>query len=405
MEMINKLEKSQQKNWNDFCQSIEENIDQDSFEKYIAVKDILLSFGVRDTVINAIEKGCRHQDWKEAIIAFSNSYHDDVCFYAGPMTPNERLDYKNGLILLKKSDLSQPINDKIHKNMSSIGLRLFGSPCDFGGRRVELYNVISSAGSMVQKTPPIALFTPFYLKGWKELGDQNLQRRTILFHSAVKDRFLTKTYPKAKQRFKMDDKIFDLDEIDNDQLNEAIALWLLLHEMMHASGPLPLFGAKVQKLPLGKLYGAIEEARVDMSVWTILHHCEDILGKSAQTAKYIILMERLFRSSLLGSNLQGKPVGAEGEHGLFWVNLLLGQNVGSLDTEGNVSLRADDIQRSLMTFLGEVYESESSATDNDKDEGRQILEDLSSRLRERYLSDKNINFHMNENWIQRIAQA
>ena len=77
------------------------------------------------------------------------------------------------------------------------------------------------------------------------------------------------------------------------------ARWLLLHEYVHNSGPLPLFNQNANKFSK-KRYGFIEELRVDLTTIKIIidNIKSGVLSAEFYNVIAIIIIERLFRASI-----------------------------------------------------------------------------------------------------------
>lgn len=373
---------------------------QKTLQLYERIQASLIDIGVGQELVEKIHQGFLQQQWEPAVAAFGAEFGKDTCFYAGPMTPSERIPYAPGSILLSKNTVGFSIAELVNKHLDQIGSCLFGFPCSFEGRKVELYNVLDTAGVMNQKKAPIALFTPFYLQGWVSSNLTNHVRRTILFHNVVKERFRRETAKLATKKFVLQGTLFQLSVYNDQQIDEAVSLWLTLHELMHSSGPLPLFNASVKKLGLGAEYGCFEEARVDMSAWLALYHNRNLFGPTAELACIIILCERLFRSSQRGLFKDTGKIGVEGEHALLWINAAIKKGVAQITVDNKISLDIDSTAHLLTDLLTEIYTAESFAADTEN--GQTILKDMAGKMREEYLSPADDTFKIVQGWIEHL---
>jgi hypothetical protein len=323
-------------------------------------------------------------NWVPVVDAFGRLGDRDVAFYLGPMRAGEHQELQLGLLLLRRNAAAQRAARAVEAEAGELGARLFGSPLATGGRHTELFDLAAAVGPFEGAGDErIALFTPFYLVD----GDVDAEtpRRTILFADRVRRRHLSQTRPLLATAVTVADEE-SIARLDGEQLDEAIGLWLGLHELLHANGPLPLFGASVRKLTLGMSYAAVEELRVDMTAWLALYECEDLFGAGAARARRLIVAERLLRSALSGladdprRGALGKS--SDAEHGALWFGALLRSGAAFL-SEGRLVLDEQHLAVTVKDTLACVYREEARAVESGGTEHlRRFADDLRSELLE-----------------------
>jgi hypothetical protein len=269
----------------------------------------------------------------------------------------------------------------------ALGRRVFGFPCNFLGRGVEFYDRVHAEGPFARAGVRYgAVFAPAYLGERFAPRRHALLRRSILLHDVFLARFVASTLPVASARLTIDGEPASFVDAGAEEVDEALALWLCLHEMVHASGPLPLFGARVRKLPLGRAYAAAEEMRADMTAWLMLHTQAQLMPRSATIARDIIMAERLLRSArcgLVGREDRDLTEEVDVEHGALWLGAL-GEG-GGLTQDSSLGLCVDSRRAAtvLRELLDELYGVEAMAA-TDEERGQAILAQHASSLRARF---------------------
>jgi hypothetical protein len=354
-------------------------------------EDLLQLEGISEALLTGIIDGLTNNDWDKAIYEFGRSSRKKYNFYIGPMTAMQGMDLSLGFIFLRKVNQSEEIVCKVEKISDEIGFRLFGMPCNFFGRHVEFYDLLLAEGPFAESGGKyIALFTPFYFDGWKNREKQLSVRRSILFHNVVKKRFETLTYP-FSDALEIRGRELAWLQATPEEIDRAIILWLTLHELIHGSGPLPLFTSSSTKLSLGLKYAGLEEARVDMTTWLILKTCEDLFGQDAKIACDLILCERLLRSARLGlwNDLDKGWIGrsSDGEQGAIWISLLIQTGALTFSNDGT-KIIGDDllIQSSLESFLADLYNCETKAARLEGNEQKEYLLNFAKLTRDKLFS-------------------
>ncbi|PFR05564.1 hypothetical protein COE50_25365 [Bacillus anthracis] len=355
------------------------------FDNMYKLEEELLEHGVSKRLLEAIKEGLKYNHWDNAVLEFGLAREQSINFYLGPMCAMEGKEFKDGIILTKQTSNSSKIVSKVESLCHELGNRLFGFPCDFHDRHIEFYDLLFSSGPFSDSNGKyIALFTPFYLGYWKDSNKQFQHKRSILFHNLVKMRFSTLTLPVAKANMRINNITPTFIDASKQDIDDALTLWLTLHELIHGSGPIPLFNSSVQKLPLGLKYAGIEEMRTDMTVWLLLDICQDLFGNIAKLAQEIIVAERIFRSARAG--LWANPTqgwiqkSSDGEQGALWLALLLQHNAIESNTDF-INIDYEKTKETLQYILSEVYDIESNALKSEN--GQQELLDYADKLRER----------------------
>jgi hypothetical protein len=296
--------------------------------------------------------------------AFAQTQGQQVNFYLGPMRAAEAGSSKLGLFVLERRPNSARTVSMLEQATERIGKAMFGAPCSFMGRLVEFYDLTAAVGPLADAgASSIALFTPFYFDGWTDSARQHENRRSLLLHNIIRSRFEHLTKPLIAG-LHIDSRPTALCTASDEELEDAFTLWLTLHEMMHASGPMPLFAEPGHKLNLGMDYGPIEEMRTDMSAFIALGVMEGELGIRATLAQELIVAERLLRSIRVGNALAPEANGIgkslDGEHGCFWGATL--HTAGALRiSDGNLYLAWDKAQAAIRTALAQIYSGEVAA--------------------------------------------
>ncbi|HEY5948567.1 MAG TPA: hypothetical protein VIV40_23910 [Kofleriaceae bacterium] len=349
-----------------------------------AIAHDLVALGVEPRLVEAVGRGLEVGAWDDAVHAFSSAVDAPAGFYLGPMRAAEGEPLATGLLLLRRTRGAADLVTRIESLASPLGARLFGFPLRDHGRHVELYDALCADGPFAAgRGKYIALFTPFYLGGWRDGARQTNARRTILFHDVVRRRFDVRTRCFAS-RLVLDGGVPAYGTAPDEALDAAITLWLTLHELVHGSGPLPLFGAPVGKIPLGAAYGGVEEFRVDATVWLLLDTCADLVGASATLARDIVLGERLTRAAR-GSLDAGPSLrnDFDAEHGALWLALLHRGGAARLDAAGRLSVDCAAAAAILREVLAELYAVEDEVATGDPEIGAARLCAYADALRAR----------------------
>ncbi|MBC8953997.1 hypothetical protein [Xenorhabdus sp. PB62.4] len=333
-----------------------------------------------------ILKGLGSNSWDDAVAEFGQRRDAKNFIFVGPMRAMERKPASPGLLAACSTPNVKYLVDLIENNLDALGSRLFGTSLDLHGRHIEFYDIGLIEGPFRHGLGQyIALFSPFYFSGWSDTARQINYRRSILFHNIIKIRFKNLTSPLLKKHFMVNGASSILENISEEQLDQSLALWLTLHELLHGAGPIPLFGASVKKIPLGLEYAGIEEFRVDMSVWLLLELCKDLFGELVPITQELILAERLLRSFRGGYwvNLSsgGILTNSDAENGLFWFSCLFQSNVVELN-DIVINIDKNKIYNVLLNILDEIYKSESNSSQVEN--GQEFLLELANRLRMRY---------------------
>ncbi|WP_438026974.1 hypothetical protein [Sorangium sp. So ce233] len=371
--------------WQRLLSAVDAGDDGSLPDAFSSVTGDLERLGVPAELARGVRAGLARGAWDDAVDAFGRCRDRDVGFYLGPMRAIEGAPLSTGLLLLERHPAASEVAALVERAAVEIGDRVFGFPCDFHGRHVEYYDVVLAAGPFAAaRARYIALFTPFYLGGFSDLPRQQLLRRSVLFHNFARARFAHMTRPAAERHLRLGGALPRFLGAAEPEIDRAIALWLSLHELIHGSGPLPLFQTAVDKLGLGMTYAGIEEARVDMTVWLLLERCSDLWGELGGITQDIILAERVLRSARRG--LRGHPDGgavrsdSDSEAGAIWLSLLL-RRAGATPTEaGLLDVDPSRVRSAIRAFLDDVYEREGDAA-SAPSRGEEILTTFADRVR------------------------
>lgn len=347
----------------------------------------LARLGVPDDAVERIHTALESGVWEPAVEGFCRQRGLPFNFYVGPMRAMEDEPLALGMLLLRRSDAANAIVKRVEAMAATLGRRTFGFPCSVASRNIELYDVVLGAGPfMAAEGRYAALFAPAYLGVSWPPAQHGLHRRSVLLGNLFRARFDALTRPTASKCLAIDGAPPAFVGASDEDIDEAIALWLTMHEMLHASGPLPLFGAAVRKIPLGLAYAGVEEMRADMTTWLMLHVASSGLPECSTIARDIILAERLVRSPRCALLPTSPPFelrrDVDGEHGALWLAALLG--CGALTVRGDMlDLDLGGAERGIRELLGEVYEWEATAAALGED-GPSALVELAGRLRRRF---------------------
>ncbi|MFJ4864003.1 MULTISPECIES: hypothetical protein [unclassified Streptomyces] len=312
--------------------------------------------------------GLAGHGWDDAVAAFGDLKDSGAAFYLGPMRAREKSEAGLGLLHAEKDEAAAQVVDAVESVVEDLGQALFGFPCSFHGRRVEFYDLKVAGGPLTDfPEVPIALFAPFYLDGWKDSARQLARRRTILLTNVVMERFRQITEQVLRAGVLIDGSAPLLLAAGEADLRRAVAVWLTLHELMHGSGPMPFFASWSGKDQVEE-YGAIEEARVDMSGFLAADLLADVLP-GARLARELIVVERLFRSarSALLGDVPTAEQKLDDQHGLCWLGL--GLRSGALSA-GRTGIEVDlgVLAAEVRSALGRVYEVEQQAAESEDPE-------------------------------------
>lgn len=326
----------------------------------LPLRDELHRLDVPDPLVESIVTGLRTGQWNEAVLQLGLARGARTLFYLGPLRTRENEETSLGLLLGALAPEGPALVNEVEDLATPLGHALFGFPCHFWGRQVELYDLALAAGGFARRgAGAIALFVPFYLGGWVDDPRLLEARRTIFMVNLVSERFRQLALPLGSE-ISLDGQPL-VDEAESAGLRSAFGTWLALHELLHGSGPLPFFKAPSPKLALGLEFGALEEFRVDASFWLCLAIAEDVLGARADLARRVLLADRLLRSARLGVARYGPRAGirrsVDGEHGALWWSLL--RSAGRLRCSDPVALH--EVLPTLQAHLAEHYRREEAA--------------------------------------------
>lgn len=307
-----------------------------------------------------VREAVRTGNWEDVVATFGEARGADDLFYLGPMQANETGAVAPGLLIGTRDPVGSEVFNDIAAATEHLGTSLFGSACQYHDRVVEFYDIDLTAGPLrAARFAPIALFSPFYLGGWKDTERQWPLRRTIMFSNVVASRFFNVTRPSiTAAALRIDGRPPTILEADETLLRQAIAAWLCLHELMHGSGPAPFFSSWTGKARLGDTYGVVEEARVDMTAFIAAGMIGHTYGRVAQE---LILLERLLRSGRRGLRLlaRGEVPALDDAHGLSWLGSLTDRAIRISRDSLTVDLSATEEQ--ISAVLAAVYEVEQQA--------------------------------------------
>ena len=347
-----------------------------------------------------ILKGFSINDWDDAVSEFGLMVGQDSFCFLGPMRAMEKEAVSIGFIAAKRKNLIDSTVLAVQANLELLGELLFGLPMSFHGRKVEFYDAGFFEGAIKNSNGKyFALFTPFYFTGWHDVERQKRSKRTIMFHNLLKKRFQTLTLPLVKDCLNFNEKNSALLSASEDELDQAIALWITLHELLHGNGPIPLFGGIVDKIDFGLNYAAIEELRVEMSSWVLLTMAKDVFCNIGCLAQELIIAERILRSArgqFLKNRLSGGILkSSDAENGAFWFSCLEKSGALELDLDSNkVNIDKNKVWATLNSVLGEIYDMENSVV---LAGGRaNIMEDFCTFFRSKYFIKVGNNFELPE---------
>lgn len=346
------------------------------------VRSALRDVGVSEELHDGIAMGLSGMAWDDAVDAFARSRGRQVNFYLGPMRAVENGPARMGLLVLERRPSTAAAVAMLEQASERIGKRMFGTPCSFMGRKVEFYDLTAAVGPFAEAgASSISLFTPFYFDGWKDASRQLRNRRSLLLHNVVRSRFDSLTKP-FLTGLRVDGRYSSLLGASGEEIDDAFTLWLTLHELMHASGPMPLFAGPGHKLGLGMEYGPVEEMRTDMSAFVALRVLEEELGTRAELPQELILAERLLRSVRVGNALEPEVNGIgkslDGEHGCLWGATLYA--AGALRPSGS-EMRVDreSAHAAIRAALVRIYSGEAAARMSD--DAPDMLRNLAADVR------------------------
>lgn len=352
----------------------------------IALNDSLTSFKKRGLLTkNNFVQFFEQKNWDQLTCDFSNSKGAQYNFFAGLLKAKDQEPADYGFFLLKKNQIGTNIFNFVKKTITIAGKQLFGKSLKFNGREVEFYDLVYASDQYKKLAcNKIALFIPFYLGGLStDLSRNSSIRRTILFHNIVKLRYEHLTKPMLSNIL-MDGAPSQLLSASVDDINHAISLWLCLHELMHANGPIPLFGNSIHKKNLGLSYGYLEEARVDMTSYLTLDLLADKIGPLARLTQELILSERLGRSARQIVHHGYNTKNLDCEHGLLWLGLLLKENYLKLELKSNqMYILKKGVEEKIRNLLTLIYQQEETAINNVNNEnGKNQLIIFAKQLKE-----------------------
>ncbi|WP_159106607.1 DUF6421 family protein [Streptomyces rishiriensis] len=351
--------------WRLLCTAVRQGAaHSEVFERFTAVRSHLAVAGISEGLLNGIATGLHGGSWDDAVSAFTRSRGQQVNFYLGPIRTSDDGPSSMGLIILERRPHAAQTVAMLEQAANRIGTAMFGVPCSFMDRLVEFYDMTAAVGPFEEAgASSIALFTPFYFDGWSDVARQRENRRSLILHNIIRARFDLLTRP-FLDGLRIDTRLSSLCDASDQQIDDAFTLWLTLHEMMHASGPMPLFAEPGHKLSLGMDYGPVEEMRTDMSAFVALGVLEGELGERARLAQELVLAERLLRSVRVGNALDPEANGIgkslDGEHGCLWAAAL--HVSGALRVEaGQMHVDWEDAHAAVRVVLGDIYAGESAA--------------------------------------------
>lgn len=331
---------------------------------------------IRDAIVT--------NSWDNMSESFSLMNDCDSNLFVGPLSSMELAPPSLEVLASRRSDIGSWAVKLVEKHQEDVVSLLFGYKGTFQGRQVEMHNLEFASGPFRQSgLRHIALFTPFYLAELSSKVRDKLmaKRRSLIFLNIILERFRRITLPTAAMggRFPFDLSLLDASE---EELEKWIAIWVSLHELIHAHGPIPLFGSHVQKLQMGSDYAFLEEARVDMSVWLVLGRLQMLSPEFAPEIRDLILLDRIVRSSSHTLN-QNSDDCLDAEHGQTWLNVLM--SGGGIEvSRGTLVVHPDLCEAAITAFLSELFEVESNASENNGNEGARVLVDYARSFRKRF---------------------
>ncbi|MDF2940538.1 MAG: hypothetical protein K0R66_1180 [Gammaproteobacteria bacterium] len=358
--------------------------EQDISKALANIAENFIDHGIDKFQIESIMEGLSGNGWEKAVNVFSKSKGLNFNLFLGPMRAMEGKPLQLGFLFLEKHPLYPDIVKKVEDHVEEIGECIFGQPCSFHNRHVEYYNIISGAGPFINANGEyIALFTPFYIGNIKLTAEWLPLRRSIIFHNLIQARFEILSMSCAEKGLRINGKLPLFLTCTREQIEQAIILWLTLHELFHGSGPLPLFDSSVPKLKLGRKYSGIEEMRVDMTVWLALSKCRELFGELAAIAQHIILAERLIRSPSSNFDPAKRIVdsySSDSENGMLWLSALAKNTCISFSNE-KIDIDTVKTEAVLINLLNDIYQMESFAANKTEKEIAAILIQAATQLR------------------------
>lgn len=327
-------------------------------------------FGAFSDALPALIAAADQDDrWDDVVEHFGSQMGQDRTAYVGPMRAREDGPEEFGVFVATTDSVATTISGLVRESLDAVGEQVFGYACRLHGRVVEFVDVDLVGGPLV-KAPiaPIAMFTPFFLGGWCDRTRQLRRRRTILFANVVLGRFDQIARQVAKRGITIDGREPRLLTADETTRRSAVAGWLSLHEVMHGSGPAPLFADWTGKMS-SPTYGVVEEARVDMTAYLAV----DAIGSAdlAASVRELILLERVLRSGRRGllraSTYRGggrQHLDLDDVHGLTWVGALT-EAEALTERDGAIDLNSEATMAAVTTVLGWIYDVEQAAAESD----------------------------------------
>jgi hypothetical protein len=326
----------------------------------------------------------RDNTWDDCVAHFGECIDEPQALYAGPMRPSEKAEPGWGMFYATTNTSGMVVAQQISQQLDAIGDKLFGYPCDLRGRVVEFRDLQIASGPLVRADDaPIAIFTPFYLDGWKDSARQLDRRRTIMFVNVVIERFRAIAATIADRGVTIDGRSPRVASADDASLRRAVASWLTLHEAIHGSGPAPFFEPWSGKNAIDS-YAVTEETRVDMTAFLAQPSLQ--AEDSHALARELILLERLLRSGrrCVVRRASGQRGNVDDNHGLVWLRALTANDALTV-TPGGLDINWSAAVEAVSSLAAIIYEAEQSAAHSDDCSG--ALRVFGQRFEETFLSE------------------
>lgn len=324
-------------------------------------------------------------EWDDCVAHFGDQSNRDHAVFVGPMRAREDGADEPGMFVARRTPFGTEVSAAVAGRLVDLGESIFGYPCELHGRVVEFHDLQVASGPLTRaEDAPIAMFTPYYLGGWRDRDRQSGRRRSLMFSNVVRARFHAVAAVVSERGVTVGDAPPRLLTASREQFDRAVGGWLTLHEVMHGSGPAPFFADWTGKHACAE-YGAVEEARVDMTAYL----AADLIGPSVEPAllRELIVLERLLRSGRRAMSRVGqRPAAADvdADHGMVWIRALCEADAVRVHGAG-VDIDPDSTLAAVTSVAAGIYESEQQAAESD--EAREHLAHAGARFHARYLAD------------------
>lgn len=378
--------------WRSLINALAASSDAEVLDAFGSIIGDLESWGIPGELVQAIEKGLRQGAWNEAAEHFCRLRGLPVNFYLGPIRATDGGRLERGVLVLTGTPCGDRIVRLVDGLADVLGRKTFGVPCNFTDRHLEFYDVAMAGGPFDDGSGRfVALFVPDFLGGTVDPAYHALIRRSILLHNVFRARFSGVTAPVSGLHLRLNGAPAAFANASDADLDEALALWLSLHEMIHTSGPLPLFRARVKKLPLGLRYAGIEEMRVDMTAWMMLQNFQNVLPPIAPIARDMIMADRLLRSTRNGIAAEGAhgliERDSDAENGALWIASLIQAGAINRVDDSTIDIDMTQAADAIRRMLEHVYEYESDVAEHPA-AGSDALVNHAESLRRHYFGER-----------------